>query len=82
MSTFVYYNVNFHMQKIASFRKRHIAEAYAEYERNKRDRILESQRALLTAGEYKGLKTSVDRAVTVNEIKIEFSDDIMEAMGS
>lgn len=68
------------MQKIASFRRKDLAEKYAEYERTKRDKNLQSKKPLLTAGEYRGLKTSVDRAVTVNEVRIEFSDDCLETL--
>ena len=80
MSTLVYYNVNFHMQKIASFRRKDLAEAYASFERKKRDEYLQRQKPMLTSGEYRGLKTSVDRAVTVNEVRIEFSDDCLETL--
>lgn len=73
-----YYNVNFHMQTIASFREREVAENFASQERQRRSLSLERQKSYLTAGEYKGIKTSVDRAIKVYEVNIQMSDGLIE----
>jgi hypothetical protein len=73
-----YYNVNFHMQTIASFREKESAESFASQERCRRSESLERQKSHLTAGEYRGIKTSVDRAINVYEVNVQMSDRLIE----
>jgi len=73
-----YYNVNFHMRTIASFRERSSAEDFAKQERHRRGDSLERQKEHLTAGEYRGIKTSVDRAIAVYEVNVQMSDHLIE----
>ena len=77
LSTITYYNVNFHMQTIASFKTKEAAESYAAYERICRTAMIEKEKDWLTASEYAGIKSSVERAITVRKIDVHLSDGLV-----